>query len=73
MVFIRAKCGFFSPEVVFFRFKKKRKIKKIKKCRNTRAAGQKWPNLGQIWVNFGQKGPFSNFPQKTETVIFFQL
>ncbi len=27
----------------------------------------------QIWVNFGQNGSFLNFPQKSETVIFFRL
>ena len=28
---------------------------------------------GQIWVNFGQKGQFLNFPKKCENVIFFRL
>ena len=31
-----------------------------------------WSNLGQMWVNFGQKGPFLKFPKKCEN-IFFQL
>ena len=30
----------------------------------------KWPNLGQIWVNFGQKGPFFKFLRKTKTNSF---
>ena len=57
------KCGFFSPEKVFFSILKK-KLKKTffklsdEKMSNTRASDQKWPNLGQIWVNFGQKGHF---------------
>ena len=34
---------------------------------------QIWPNLGQIWVNFGPNGSFLNFRQKNETVIFFRL
>ena len=34
---------------------------------------QIWPNLGQIWVNFDQKGPFLKFPQKSENAIFFRL
>ena len=25
-----------------------------------------WPNLGQIWVNFSQKGPFLNLPKKSK-------
>ena len=33
----------------------------------------KWPNLGKIWVNFGQKGPFFNFPKKYENIICFRL
>ena len=28
---------------------------------------------GQILVNFGQKWPFSNFPQNSEPIIFFRL
>ena len=28
------------------------------------------PNLGQIWVNIGQKGPFSNFPEKPKRQYF---
>ena len=43
----------------------------ITTTKNTGTSGQKWPNLGQIWVNFGQKGPFLKFPQKSENVIFF--
>ena len=31
------------------------------------------PNLGQIWVNIGQKGPFFKFPRKNKAVIFFGL
>ena len=33
----------------------------------------KWPKLGQIWVNFGWKGPFFKFPWKTKAVIFSTL
>ena len=29
--------------------------------------------ISQIWVNFGQKGPFLKFPPKTENVIIFRL
>ena len=29
--------------------------------------------IDQIWVNFGQKGPFFKFPWKTKAVIFFGL
>ena len=83
MVFIRAKCGFFSSEVVFFRFWKRKKLKKKLKIFKIFDAiffltpvlqarySQIWPNLGQIWVNFGQKGPFLKFPKKCENVIFF--
>ena len=43
------------------------------KCKKNLRFWAKWPNLGQIWVNFGQKGPFLNFPKKCENVIFFRL
>ena len=32
-----------------------------------------WPNIGQIRINFVQKGPFFKFPWKTKPVIFFGL
>ena len=48
----------FSPEMIFF--DKKNVKKSADQARN-----------GQIWVNFGQKLPFSNFPQNSETVIFY--
>ena len=31
------------------------------------------PNSGQIWVNFGQTGPFLKFPPKSENLIIFRL
>ena len=42
------------------------------KCKNPPFC-TKWQNLGQIWVNFGQKGPILNFPIKFENVISFRL
>ena len=75
-VFIRAKCGFFSPKIVFFQFFFK--IFDGNVFLNTPPVLQAWysqisPNLGQIWVNFDQKGPFLKFPKKSENVIFFRL
>ena len=32
---------------------------------------QIWPNLGQIWVNFDQKGTFLKFPKKAKMSFFF--
>ena len=81
MVFIRAKRGFFSPEVVFFNFEEKKIIKKKNSKFLTKifvehpcfrpGYSQIWPNLGQILVNFGQNGSFLNFPKTWENVIFF--
>ena len=31
----------------------------------------RWPNLGKICVNFGQKGPFFKFPKKVKTKFSF--
>ena len=32
----------------------------------------KWPNLGQIWVNIGQKGPFFKFPRNNQFPFRFK-
>ena len=64
----RVKGGFF-PSIFFPIFQKKNQ----NFCWNFFFSLPKWPNLGQIWVNFGQKGPFFKFPQKTKAVIFFGL
>ena len=70
------KVDFFRPKYIIFDLGKK-KLKQFfskfltNKMSNIRASGQKWPNLGQIWVNFGQKGPLLKFPQKSENLNFF--
>ena len=82
MVFIKEKCGFSFPEIAFFRFWKKKFKKKNSKFFSEifywtpvlqAWYSQIWPNLGQIWVNFDQKGPFLKFAKKSENVIFFRL
>ena len=69
------KRGFFSPEIIFFRFLKEKKIQNFWRPKFWKIceSGQKCPNLGQICVNFGQNRSFLNFRQKSETVIFFRL
>ena len=69
------KSGFFSPEVIFFRFlKKEKEIQKFKifDDQNFQKSVNRARNA-QIWVNFYQNGSFFNFRQKSETVIFFRL
>ena len=63
MVVIREKVDFLPEIYIFSTFL-------TKKMSNTRASGQKWPSLGKILVNFGQKGPFLKFPKKAKTSFF---
>ena len=67
------KSGFFSPEIIIFRFLKKNNQNfKIFDDQNFEKSVNRARNA-QIWVNFGQNGSFFNFRQKSETVIFFRL
>ncbi len=52
----------FSPKIIFLIFDDQNFEMSVNRTKS-----------GQIWVNFGQNGSFLNFPQKSETVIFFRL
>jgi len=79
----KGKLWIFFARNIFFSILKKKKIKKIIFFFKIFSENffwtpvlqawysQIWPNLGQIWVNFGQKGPFLKFLKRSENVIFF--
>ena len=47
------------------------KVSKKSNERTDKQYSHIWPNLGQIWVTFGQNGSFFNFPKKKRKRNFF--
>ena len=61
MMFIREKCGFSSPEIVFFSISKKNTsrhagsdVSGTQRKWKTPISGPKWPNFDHFWSKYGQ-------------------